>query len=348
MNAASELKVGIIGYGRTAEGLHGPALADSRDFRVTAVCDIEPDRVELARRRFDCAVYEDYRRMLSDEALDLVVVLTRSDQHCAMGCDGLAAGVHTLITKPWAVNAAEARRLVEAGERSSGLLLPWLPSRWGGPLLRLRELLAEGAIGEVMVVRRCCAGFNRRADWQTELRYGGGYILNWGAHVVDPPVLLAGGPVESTYAFTRADFNVGDGEDLFMAMVRMRNGILVQAEYTIAVAPPADWLIQGREGTIEVRGKRIAVHRKIPPNPADPTNVPQPDAGPEVREEEAGDPYGPTGDVYRDIAAAIRGERAFPVSPRAAYELSVTLDTVRVAADENRVVPWKECDAAAS
>ena len=47
------------------------------------------------------------------------------------------------------------------------------------------------------LVRRVVTSFGTRCDWQTERRYGGGYLLNWGPHIVDPPLLLDGSRVHT-------------------------------------------------------------------------------------------------------------------------------------------------------
>jgi predicted dehydrogenase len=101
--------------------MHAGAMEAREDFEVVAACDVDGDRLEAARGRFGCSLYEDYRRMLEAERLDLVAIVTRSDQHCDMTCDCLSAGVNVLVTKPWARNEAEAQRMVEAAERSGKL-----------------------------------------------------------------------------------------------------------------------------------------------------------------------------------------------------------------------------------
>jgi len=193
----SRIRAALLGYGRTASSMHiGAYEANADRFDVTAVCDIEPARLREAAERIPQATrYDDYHEMLERERPELVSVLTRSDQHAAMTIECLEAGANVVVTKPWAVNADEAERMCEAEQRTGKMLLPWLPARWGSDLARLRELVADGAIGKVFLIRRAVRSFGTRSDWQTERRYGGGYLLNWGPHIIDPPVLLAGSPL---------------------------------------------------------------------------------------------------------------------------------------------------------
>jgi predicted dehydrogenase len=334
------IRTAVLGYGRSGSTMHAGGVERSGAFQMVAVCDIDPERQKQAAERFGCAIYDDYRKMLAREELDLVVIVTRSDQHCQMTCDCLAAGVNVLVTKPWAVNEAEARRMVAAAEESGKLLMPWLPARWGCDLRRLQQLLGQRAIGSVFLVRRAVCDFGTRNDWQTQRRYGGGYLLNWGPHIVDPPVVLMEGKVHSVYGRMKQTINPGDVEDVFFAVINLAEGAIIHAEYTIAAESLPSWLLQGDRGTIVVRGHHLKIYQSALARPEDPTAAgAMKPAREQVAEERLeGALYGDTDEIYADVAAALRGERRFPVTPADALELSRILDAIRTASEENRVV----------
>jgi len=336
-----KIRTAILGYGRSGGHLHAGVMeANTDDFELVAVCDIDPERQKQAADRFGCAIHDDYHKMLESEDLDLVCVVTRSDQHCQMTCDCLAAGASVLVTKPWAVDAGEARRMIDAQRSAGAALIPWLPARWGRPFLRLKELVAENAIGNVFLVRRVVSSFATRSDWQTERRYGGGYLLNWGPHIVDPPVLLGNGPVKSVYARMKQTINPGDTEDVFLAVMNLEDGTVVQAEYTIAVRGLAEWILQGDRGTIVVNGDHLTLCKNTPAEPGDPTRFYSMKSQNEetIEEEIEGPAYGSEHQIYREVAQALRGEKDFPVTPEDALELSRVLDAIRTSSVENRVV----------
>ena len=334
------IRTAILGYGRNGSTMHAGGVANNDAFDMAAVCDIDPEQRAQASERFGCPVYEDYHAMLEREALDLVCIVTRSDQHCRMTCDCLAAGVHVLVTKPWAVNEAEARRMAAAQEASGKLLLPWLPARWGCDFQRLRALVAERVIGRLLIVRRTVCSFGTRCDWQTERRYGGGYLLNWGLHLLDPAILLAGSRPRSVYGRMMKANNPGDGEDLFLALVNLENGTLVHAEYTVAIESLPSWYVQGTRGTIVVYDHDRRVHRSTPAEPGDPTQFSTMAASNDevIEEHLEGEVYGDTDAVYVAIAQALQGQKAYPVSTAEALALTRLLDAIRVANDENRIV----------
>lgn len=334
------IRTAVLGYGRSGSTLHAGPIEKLDDFEMGAACDIDAERLTQASERFGCAVYDDYHAMLEEEDLDLVVIVTRSHQHCRMACDCLSAGINVLVTKPWCVNAEEARRMIAAADDSGGILLPWLPARWGSDIKRLRELLAEQAVGNVFLVRRCVSSFATRCDWQTESRYGGGYILNWGPHVVDTPVNLMGSPVMSIYARTKQVINPGDVEDMFLALLNLKDGKIVQAEYTVAVEQPPTWFIQGDRGTIVVRGRELKVYQRTPPQPTDPTKYGTMVSEEDVIMEETLAPtiYGDEFEVYGHLARALRGEEELRDTREDALELSRVLDAIRTSSEEDRVI----------
>jgi predicted dehydrogenase len=182
--------------------------------------------------------------------------------------------------------------------------------------------------------------FGTRSDWQTEKRYGGGYLLNWGPHIIDPAVLLMGGKVQSVYAKLRQVHNPGDVEDLFLAVLTLADGATVLAEYTVAVENLPDWFIQGDRGTIVVRDNHIKIYKRIPPRPEDPTqfNTMQSEAAETLEETVAGNPYGDEHEIYAELAQALRGVKDFAVTPADALQLSRVFDAIRTSGEQNRVI----------
>jgi len=335
------IRAAILGYGRSGSTMHAGGVENHPAMEMAAACDVDPARRQQAQERFGCPVYDDYHEMLAKEKLDLVCVITRSNQHCRMACDCLKAGANVLVTKPWALNEGEALEMVRTAEETGRQLLPWLPARWGCDLRRLRQLVVdEQAIGRVFLIRRAVTSFGTRCDWQTERRYGGGYLLNWGMHIVDPPLLLVDADVATVYARMKQTINPGDTEDMFLALMTLTDGTVVQAEYAVAVEQLPNWFIQGDRGTIVMRDHTLKVYRKTPARPEDPTQYAAMQAIEEQTTEETveGDVYGDVDEVYAGIAAALLGERPYPAPPGDALAGSRLLDAIRTADAENRVV----------
>jgi predicted dehydrogenase len=245
-----------------------------------------------------------------------------------------------VVTKPWAVNVAEAETMITTAAASKRQLLPWLPARWGCDLLRLQQLVSAGTIGNVFAIRRTVSSFGTRCDWQTESRYGGGYILNWGPHIVDPPVILGNSPVKSVFGRTRQAINPGDVEDLFHAVITLENGTIIHAEYTISIDTFPTWVVQGDRGTITVRSRDFKIIRQTPVQPTDPTAFASMQAEPaEITEETvSGAVYGDEHIIYQEIADSLANVKPYPVTPADALGVSRILEAIKISSKEDRVV----------
>jgi scyllo-inositol 2-dehydrogenase (NADP+) len=339
------IKTAILGFGRSGSTLHAEPIERLPEFDLSAVFDIDPKAREDAYNRFHCKVYDNYNEMMADKELELVVIVTRSDQHFQMASDCLKAGKNVVVTKPWALNQREAEEMISIANRSGKLLMPWLPARWGCDLLRLRELIDSGVIGRVFQVRRSEFTFGVRYDWQTQKRYGGGYLLNWGPHLVDQPMQLIGKPVKSVYGELKQINNPGDAEDVFFAVMKTEDDVTIVSEFNIGAEKLPNWVVQGEKGTIFVQGTDIEIHKVSYPEPVDRTlyrsqyEVKVEKDKPEGADRLTPDSrYGDSLAVYSHIAKAIAGEEAYMVSLESALNLTRVLDAIRESHERKQVI----------
>jgi len=196
------MRVGIIGYGLAGRVFHGRLLAASNDADVVAVVTRDPGRAAEARSDFPrAACFDTVEAMLADTALDLAVVATATPDHpdSALAC--LSARVPTVVDKPFAPSAAQARQILDAAGDTP--LTVFQNRRWDGDFLTVRGLMEEGALGEV-------ARFESRFErWRPELSGGwresgdpqdaGGLLNDLGSHLVDQALFLFG-PAAKVYS----------------------------------------------------------------------------------------------------------------------------------------------------
>ena len=333
----SKIRTAIIGYGRSGSSLHADPIESLAQFELQAVCDIDPEALESAKNRFGCALYTDYHEMIVEEELDLVVVVTRSDQHKQMVIDSLRAGHNVLITKPWCRNEEEAREMIECANESTGQLLPWLPARWGADFLKLKTLVASGIIGKVFQIRRREYGFGIRYDWQIKREFAGGMVLNWGPHLIEPPMLLAGGKVKSVYGKVKQIINPGDAEDNFLSILTMDNDVTVISEMgTLSVAGYENWIVQGDKGSILVRETEVEIRKATLKESLDETSYSNKfelevilDNADGPHRITNGNRYGDAKVIYPEIAQAVLGEADYPVTLESALTLTKVMDAVK-------------------
>ena len=148
------IRVGIIGananYGWSKRA-HLPALLAMPDFELAAVCTSRPETAEESRAFYGAKLaFHDYQEMANHPDVDLVVVSVSVPAHHGMVSAGLQAGKHVFCEWPLGANTAEATELAHLARDKGVRSLVGLQARGGPGLLRLKELVAEGYIGEML------------------------------------------------------------------------------------------------------------------------------------------------------------------------------------------------------
>jgi predicted dehydrogenase len=338
----NKVRTCIIGYGRNGSSMHIEPYEKMQDFELVAVCDTVAERREEAAKKFGCSIYENYLEMVEKEKPDLTVIVTRSDQHCEMVCGCLKAGTNVLVTKPWAVNAKEAERMINTAKKTGKKLLPWLPARWGVDLEKIKEIIDSGAIGNVFQIKRHECTFGKRIDWQIWKKFGGGYLLNWGPHMIDQPLQLAKTEVVSVWADLKRVIMDGDTEDNFVVITKTSDLTLI-SEFSICAKGQPNWVVQGDKGTIFVYDEKFEIHRITQPEVLDPNRYRNPVTDDVETLSVNGEVYllGDTCTVYSHIAEVIRGETEYAVSLESALRLSRIIDAAKKSSKTGKVVYFK-------
>jgi predicted dehydrogenase len=142
------LRWGILGTGSIAHAQTADLLRHG--FTVTAVGSRTRQGAESFAAEFGIPhAHAGYEALVAEPHVDVVYISTPHPFHAANAILALEAGKHALIEKPFALNAREARAIVAAAEASGRIVLEAMWTRFLPHMVRLRELIATGAIGDV-------------------------------------------------------------------------------------------------------------------------------------------------------------------------------------------------------
>ena len=188
---AKTIRIGIIGCGGIANSKHMPSLKKVADSEMVAFCDIIPERAEKAARDFGtegAKWYTDYRELLKDETIDVVHVCTPNRSHSDITVAALEAGKHVMCEKPMAINSAEAKKMLDAAERTGKKLSIGYQSRFRPDSEYLKAEAESGTFGEIYYAK--ATALRRRAvpTWGVflnEYEQGGGPLIDIGTHARD-------------------------------------------------------------------------------------------------------------------------------------------------------------------
>lgn len=146
---SAELRIGLIGCGRAAERLHGPALARVAEARLVAVADPVADRAQLMARRVPgCRTFTSGEALLDAGGVDAVIVANPPRQHLATAMRALERDVSVLVEKPLSVDAGGLDEATDSAAASRGFLMMGFNRRYWEPVLRLRRGLSERRTAE--------------------------------------------------------------------------------------------------------------------------------------------------------------------------------------------------------
>ncbi|WP_291635231.1 Gfo/Idh/MocA family oxidoreductase [Clostridium sp.] len=186
-----KLKVGIIGCGGIANGKHMPSLDKIVEIEMVAFCDVDLEKAEVAAKKYgneEAKVYTDYKELLKDETIDVVHVCTPNRSHSSITVDVLESGKHVMCEKPMAKTSEEARKMVEAANRTGKKLTIGYQNRFRVDSRYLKTTCENGELGEIYFAK--AHAIRRRAvpTWGVflnEFEQGGGPLIDIGTHALD-------------------------------------------------------------------------------------------------------------------------------------------------------------------
>lgn len=221
MTKKDSIGIGIIGTG-FARSTQIPGFRACDGARVVAIASGHRVNAERVAREFNIEhVASDWREVVARDDVDLVSIVTPPVTHKEMTLAALDAGKAVLCEKPTAMNAVEAdemrRRAVDVG--ALALIdheLRFLPGR-----VALREMIRKGEIGRVRHAKLhfrsdSRASSERKWDWWSDERSGGGALGAIGSHAIDGFRWLMASEVShvfcslATHVAERADAETGE------------------------------------------------------------------------------------------------------------------------------------------
>lgn len=149
IDAAMSLKVALVGCGKIADGHLEEIRKLEKLARVVAVCDVEVLMAEQLASRFEVPnFYSDFDQMLDRERPDVVHIATPPGPHLQLAKTAMDAGCHVYVEKPAAPTHAETVELIRYAESRRRKLTVNYTYFFDPPALLMRELVAQGELGE--------------------------------------------------------------------------------------------------------------------------------------------------------------------------------------------------------
>jgi predicted dehydrogenase len=229
-----KVRIGIIGIGGMGSS-HATYLSagDIPNAELTAVCDINPDRLKWAKENLGEKVqtFDNSEAFFASRAMDAVMIATPHYFHSPLAIRSLELGYHTLSEKPAGVYTRQVREMNEAAAKSDRVFGIMFNQRTNPLYQKVRDLVKSGELGDIKRTIWIITNWYRsqsyynsggwRATWAGE---GGGVLLNQDPHQLDLWQWMCGVPkrVRAFCAFGK--YHNIEVEDDVTAYVEYENG----------------------------------------------------------------------------------------------------------------------------
>jgi dihydrodiol dehydrogenase / D-xylose 1-dehydrogenase (NADP) len=213
--------------------------------RTQASADSFADKWHIPHR------HGSYESLVNDPDVDVVYIGTPHPFHYENTLLCLNAGKHVLVEKPFAMNAHQAKEMIRLAQDKGLFLMEAMWTRYIPAMVQVRQWLAEGAIGDVELVR---ASFSFKGDFPPTHRLlnpqlGGGALLDAGIYPISLAYMVLGSPrtINSTACFGET------GIDIWSAyMLGYDNGKTALLSSGVQLSVPVEAEIIGTKGYIKI------------------------------------------------------------------------------------------------
>jgi len=205
----SKSRIGVVGCGAIVDIYMKNLTETFANTEVIGVCDLIDERAERVQKQYNIQKkYKDMHELFADDAVDIVLNLTRPYEHFDVNMAAIAAGKHVYAEKPLGATLEEGVKTVEAASKK-GVKLGGAPDTFlGAGIQTCRKLIDDGYIGRPVAATAfmVCRGHETwHPDPEFYYKHGGGPMLDMGPYYVTALVNLLGS-VKSVSGMTAKSF----------------------------------------------------------------------------------------------------------------------------------------------
>lgn len=246
-----KIRWGILGCGRIAETFTR-SMEYCEGGEILSGASRTPGKAEKFCQKFGIPnAFEDYGELLKDDRIDAIYVGTTHNFHHENVMMAIEAGKHVLCEKPLAVNAVQAREMVQAARSAGTFLMEAIWTRFLPAVTKMGSLLEEGAIGEPRFISASFGIPIRPSEDDRLLNpdLAGGALLDLGIYPLSiiSMIMKAENPEKVTSLFNAATTGV-DAEAVFQ--MHFAGGVMAHGSCSMQTQLDNLCRVMGSEGSL--------------------------------------------------------------------------------------------------
>jgi predicted dehydrogenase len=258
--------MGFAGTGYISK-IHARAAQSLPDVETVVVVNHRPESMQAFAADLNIPrQHTDIESLLREGGVDALVISTPNYLHAPQTIAALRAGVHVMVEKPMAMNAAEAQAMLAASHESGALLMVAHCWRFDNEVLWLKNAIASERIGKIVRTKGCGVHVHwGPGGWFTQAQFaGGGAMADMGIHALDTARFLLGDPQPvSVYARIGTYYGNYDVDDTGLVIVNWDNGAVSYFEsgwwQAHADGPEASTQLYGLKGFANLFPTRLSI-----------------------------------------------------------------------------------------
>jgi xylose dehydrogenase (NAD/NADP) len=248
VDVANAVKWGILSTADINRKVIPGAHASPKVELVAVASRMEARAEEYAKTWEIERAYGSYEALLADPEIEAVYISLPNTMHCEWSIKALEAGKHVLCEKPLSRHTAEVEAAFDAAERTGRLMSEAFMYRHNPQTKRVKELVDEGAIGELRLVRSAF-GYSLYDEDNIRLRTDveGGALMDVGCYTVSGSRLLGGEPEK---AYGEAWFGPSGTDWVFTGTLRFPGNVIAVFDCGTAMTERDELEAIGSEGSL--------------------------------------------------------------------------------------------------
>jgi len=258
---ASDIKVGVIGYGG-AFNMGKGHLNEMKRAGMTpvAVAELDKARLEVAKQDFPgIETYTSVAEMLKRSDVNLVTIITPHNTHAKLAVQCLKAGKHVVCEKPFAITTEECDAMINTAKSKKLVISTYHNRHWDGVIMQAVKAIRSGVIGDVFRIEAHMGGYHKPGDWwRSSKTISGGILYDWGVHLLEYSLQIINSDIKEVTGFAKCGhwhkqcvWKKDTIEDEGFAVVRFANG----AWLTLCMSA-IDANAKGDRGWLEITGNK--------------------------------------------------------------------------------------------
>ncbi|MCA0972144.1 Gfo/Idh/MocA family oxidoreductase [Halobacillus litoralis] len=247
------MKWGILGAANIAKKALIPAMKRTDGAEVVAVASLSGKEEALAEQFQIPNTYDSYEALLEDSEVEAVYIPLPNHLHKEWTIKAAQAGKHVLCEKPAALNRQDAEEMIQACEEHGVYFLEAFMYQFHPQHDKVKQLVNDGAVGEVAMIRASFSFFFDRSSYNIRLdqEKGGGSLWDVGCYGVHSALNIMNENVMDVQVTKRIDPEHGVDTTAAAALL-LENGVVVQVDSSFDAVMRNEYEVVGSEGVLKV------------------------------------------------------------------------------------------------